>query len=262
MTQPNRPVSLTPTQRTAYLERIGVEPPSAPTPEALSTLHRAHLMTVPFENLDIGVRHIRLDLAGLFDKIVGERRGGYCYELNGLFAALLRSVGYAVDLVSARVSLPDGGLTPDFDHLALVVTSPDLDGPHLADVGFGDAFLEPIPLRDGFARSEGPKAVGLVEQDGVWRYREDHGEGPTTQYVFTTVPRALEDFAERNEWQQMSPESHFTQKRVTSLATPAGRITLSDQRLIRTTTGARTEVELTEEEVVRVLEDTFGITLS
>jgi N-hydroxyarylamine O-acetyltransferase len=218
-------------------------------------------MTVPFENLDIGVRPIRLDLGSLVAKVVDEHRGGYCYELNGLFAALLRSLGYAVELVSARVALPDGRLTPDFDHLALIVTSPQLQEPHLADVGFGDAFLEPIPLRDGFARSEGPKLVGVVEHDGGWAYREDHGEGWAVQYTFAHVPRALEDFAERNEWQQASPESHFTQKRVTSLATPTGRITLSDQRLIRTTAGARAEEELTSEQVVRVLEDTFGISL-
>lgn len=259
MTQPDRHVSLTPAQRTAYLARIGVRPPSAPTQEALATLHRAHLMTVPFENLDIGVRPIRLDLDGLWAKIVADRRGGYCYELNGLLAALLRSVGYAVDLVSARVSLAAGGLTPDFDHLALVVRSPDLDGPHLADVGFGDAFIEPIPLRHGFARREGRKAVGLVERDGVWAYREDHGEGWMTQYVFTTLPRALEDFAERNAWQQTSPQSHFTQQRVTSLATSTGRVTLSDRRLITTAEGQRTEEELTEEQVAQALDEIFGI---
>lgn len=260
MTKPDRHVSLTPAQRTAYLERIGVRPPSAPTPAALATLHQAHLMTVPFENLDIGVRPIRLDLDAVFDKVVAEHRGGYCYELNGLFAALLRSVGYAVDLVSARVSLAAGGLTPDFDHLALLVTSPGLDGPHLADVGFGDAFLEPIPLRHGFARREGPKTVGLVERDGVWAYREDRGEGWTSQYAFTSVPRTLEDFAERNEWQQSSPQSHFTQQRVASLATTTGRVTLSDRRLITTAYGQRTEEELTEEQVARALDEIFGIT--
>jgi len=138
---------------------------------------------VPFENLDVTLRRpIRLDLASLLAKVVDRRRGGYCYELNGLFAALLRSLGYAVDLVSARVATSDGGLTDDFDHLALVVTSPDLAGPVLADVGFGDGFIEPLPLRDGIEVREPDKDVGLARAEDGWHYRErrhgpDGGDG-------------------------------------------------------------------------------------
>src|SRR5829696_10530903 len=128
-------------------------------------------MTVPFENLDISLgRPIRLDRTALLDKVVHARRGGYCYELNGLFAQLLRRLGYAVDLVSARVTAAGGGLTADFDHVALVVTSPELEGSVLADVGFGDAFIEPLHLRDGEQHHEQGKAVGLVCEDEHWHY--------------------------------------------------------------------------------------------
>ena len=257
--------ALTAAETAAYLARLGVAPPEAPTLAALASLHRAHLMTVPFENLDITLgRPIRLDRASLLNKIVHARRGGYCYELNGLFALLLRSLGYAVDLVSARVSLPGGGLTEEFDHVALVVTSPDLAEPVLADVGFGDAFIEPLPLRDGFERDERGKRVGLVRRGDTWHYRERTGGGEWhDQFVITTEPHPLTDFEPRNEWQQTSPESHFTRQRVASRLTPTGRVTVSGQRLVTTTHGRRKERELADEAaVVAALAEHIGLVVT
>ncbi|EWT03318.1 acetyltransferase [Intrasporangium oryzae NRRL B-24470] len=259
--------ALTPAESAAYLARIGTLAIEAPTLGALASLHRAHLLAVPFENLDIARgRPIRLDTTSLLRKVVTDRRGGYCYELNGLFAALLRSLGYAVSLASARVAGSDGRLSPEYDHLALIVGSPLLDERQLVDVGFGDAFLEPLPMVDGFSRVEGAKRVGLVTRDageevGEWTYREDAGDGWHPTYVFTTTPHVLEDFAARNEWQQTSPESHFTQKRVASVATPTGRVTLSGERLITTTASGRTERELDPSEVAAALDEHFGIVL-
>ncbi|MFC7595852.1 arylamine N-acetyltransferase [Terrabacter sp. GCM10028922] len=257
--------ALTAAEAAAYLTRLGVAAPEAPTLGALASLHRAHLMTVPFENLDImRGRPIRLDRASLVAKLVDARRGGYCYELNGLFALLLRSLGYAVDLVSARVALPGGGLTAEFDHVALVVTSPDLSEPVLADVGFGDAFVEPLPLRDGFERDERGKGVGLVRRDETWVYRERPDGGPwQDQFVFTTTPHPLADFEPRNEWQQSSPESHFTRSRVASRLTPTGRVTVSGQRLITTTHGRREESELADDAAVEAaLADQIGLVVA
>ena len=281
------PGSLGPAETAAYLARLGLAAPQAPTLGALASLHRAHLMRVPFENLDIGLgRPIRLDLASLHAKVVGRRRGGYCYELNGLFAALLRSLGYAVDLLSARVATGDGGLTADFDHLALLVSSPDVGGPVLVDVGFGDAFIEPLPLRDGSAVHEQGKDVGLLVIDGRWHYRERRtgagtsggsdgfdgskgsdgavapdGSAWTTQYVFTTTPHRIADFEPRNVWQQTSPESHFTRAPVASRLTPTGRVTLSGHRLITTTHGRREEAELADADVPTALAEHFDIVL-
>jgi N-hydroxyarylamine O-acetyltransferase len=247
----------------AHLARLGVPAPEAPTLGALASLHRAHLMRVPFENLDIALRRpIRLDLGSLFTKVVDRRRGGYCYELNGLFAALLRSLGYAVDLVSARVATAAGGLTDDFDHLALVVTSPELRGSVLADVGFGDGFIEPLPLRDGVEAHDPGKDVGLVQGGQDWNYRERPAGGSwETRYVFTTTPHRLADFEPRNVWQQTSPESHFTRGQVASLLTATGRVTLSGRRLITTTHGRRDERELDETAVAAALSEHFGIVL-
>jgi N-hydroxyarylamine O-acetyltransferase len=256
--------ALTANEAAAYLRRLGVPPPQAPTLAALASLHRAHLLTVPFENLDIGLgRPIRLDRASLVTKIVDERRGGYCYELNGLFALLLRHLGYAVDLVSARVFTADGGLTDEYDHLALAVTSPDLGEAVLADVGFGDGFVEPLPLVDGFQRRERGLLVGLVQRGELWVSRERRdGEDWRNRFVFTTTPHELDDFAERNEWQQHSPDSHFTRSRLASVLTPTGRLTLTGNRLITTTHGRRHESELGDEPAVRAaLADHFGIVL-
>ncbi len=129
----------------AYLKRINYQGGVTPTLETLRQLHHAHLHTIPFENLDIGLgRPIVLNEAALFDKIVIRRRGGFCYELNGLFAAMLRELGFDVTLLSAEVAREDGGYSPPFDHLTLMVK---INGTAwLADVGFGASFLEPIPL--------------------------------------------------------------------------------------------------------------------
>src|ERR1700752_350639 len=111
----------------AYLDRIGLSRPITMTVEGLRQLQYAHLMRVPFENLDIHLgRPIRLDLASLWEKIVIRGRGGFCYELNGLFACLLTSLGFQVSLLSARAAHREGGFGPAFDHLALRV---DLDQP-------------------------------------------------------------------------------------------------------------------------------------
>src|SRR5437763_9773497 len=121
---------------TAYLERINYHGPTAPTAETLGELHRAHMLAVPFENLDIHLgREIVLDDERLYAKIVERRRGGFCYELNGAFAALLRSLGFSVKKLAAGVARADGTFGPLFDHMALVV---ELEERWPASVGFGD----------------------------------------------------------------------------------------------------------------------------
>src|SRR6516225_7425991 len=121
----------------AYLQRIGAARPATVDAAALRALHRAHQMTVPFENLSIHLSEpISLDPDDLLHKIVTRRRGGFCYELNGAFALLLQALGAQVSRLAARVH-GEGGLGPPFDHLALVVRLPDGSGPWLADVGFG-----------------------------------------------------------------------------------------------------------------------------
>jgi hypothetical protein len=143
----------------AYLERIGYSGVTDPNSDTLRALHRAHLFTVPFENLDIGLkRTIPCDAEAAVRKIVEQRRGGFCYELNGAFAWLLRALGFHVTLLSARVGRADGSLGPEYDHLTLRV---DLDQPWLADVGFGDSFLDPLRLQPDWSKSREASDSGL-----------------------------------------------------------------------------------------------------
>src|SRR5580765_5290818 len=129
----------------AYLARIRYTGLTTPTYETLRALHYAHLLAVPFENLDIALgRKIVLEEDAILHKIIHQRRGGFCYELNGAFAALLSALGFQTTLLSARVARDTGGESPEFDHLALRV---DLDQPWLVDVGFGESFLEPLRLQ-------------------------------------------------------------------------------------------------------------------
>src|SRR6185436_1278414 len=147
----------------AYLERIGYGGPLDPTAETLRALQVAHLQTVPFENLSIHAgQPIVLDVDALFEKVVVRRRGGFCYELNGLFAALLRALGFAVDLLSAEVARADGTFSPDFDHMTLaVLAGKGLAERWLVDVGFGDSFREPLLLAERGEQAKGDRSYRI-----------------------------------------------------------------------------------------------------
>jgi N-hydroxyarylamine O-acetyltransferase len=221
----------------AYLARIGYEGSSEPTFETLSALQRAHMLSVPFENLDIHLgRRLVLDREANFEKVVVRRRGGWCYELNGLFGLLLERLGFRVTLLGARVVGERVG--KELGHLMLRV---DLEQPWLADVGFGESSLVPLPL--------GEEPQQLIEADGVRR-------------EFALVPRRLEEFQAMCEYSQTSPDMLFTQRRLCTLATATGRITLSDLRLIERDGDQVAERELADEEEWRsVLLERFGVVL-
>lgn len=242
-----------------YLQRLGYDGPREPTLETLRALHPRHLESVPFENLDVHAqRPIVLDEAAIFDKVVRRRRGGFCYELNGVFAALLRALGFQVTYLSGRVSsdgVRDTG--PEFDHLILEVS---LDGPWLVDVGFGEGFAEPLPLAPGEYVVDGQRfllerrgeawVLSMRQADGAWKLL----------YGFSRLPRRLEEFSGMCRYHQTSPDSFFLKNRLCSLKTPTGRVTVSGPRLIVTEAGRREERMLeTEEAVEQALLEHFGI---
>ena len=244
----------------AYLERINYRGPLDPTAETLRALQVAHLLSVPFENLSIHAGEpVVLEDEALFDKIVGRRRGGFCYEANGLFAALLRGLGFGVAMLSAEVANAEGGFGPPFDHMALMVT---LERRWLVDVGFGDSFREPLLLDERGEQQQGRHSYRILP-DGpylVLSRREDGGEWEP-QYRFTLRPHEYADYAEMCRHHQTSPQSHFTRSRVCSRATEDGRVTLSGMRLITTSKdGARREQTLaSEEEYAAALREHFGV---
>lgn len=244
----------------AYLELLDLNAPTKPTLAFLERLHERHLLRVPFENLNIHLgRPIRLDIPSLFEKIVRQKRGGFCYELNHLFHWLLRSLGYDSILISARVRTEQGGFSPEFDHLALIVT---LDEPYLVDVGFGNAFRRPLPI-SGEVREDigGVYRVRRLES-GEYAMQRQSGESWSDAYRFTLVPRSIEEFLDMCRYHQTSPDSHFTRNRICSLATRSGRLTLTDTALKVTENGEqKTHPVTSEEEWSRLLAEHFGIRL-
>ena len=244
---------------TAYLDRIGAQRPAVLDEAVLRALHRAHLMTVPFENLSIHLGEpISLAEGDLVSKIVTRRRGGFCYELNGAFALLLEALGAGVVRVGARVH-GDGQLGPPFDHLALVVRLPGGSGPWLADVGFGSHSTYPLRFAAGpqqddpagrFALADAEAGDVDVARDGQPQYRIERRE------------RRLADFVPTCWWQQTSPASHFTQSTICSRLTEDGRISLSGRTLIRTSGPSRTEQHLAADDaVLAAYRDHFGVIL-
>lgn len=241
-----------------YLARIGHEPIDASDVATLASLQDAHVRAVPFENLDIHLgRPLSLGLDDLAAKVVEERRGGFCYELNGLFCALLTTLGFDAWLVEARTREEDGTLGPRFDHARIVVATDE--GPVLVDVGTGASPRGPIRLdRDG------PQRVGHVTyrvRTRQGRFETDRLDGDdwTPGWSFDLAERRLGDFADRCLFHQRSPDSHFTSKPLCTLVTEDGHITLTDRRLIETVGGRRTEREV--EEPLDVLASRFGIML-
>jgi N-hydroxyarylamine O-acetyltransferase len=243
----------------AYLDRIGYSGLTDPSAETLRALHRAHLFTVPFENLDIHLsRKIICDEDRFLHKIIDERRGGLCYELNGAFAALLRELGFQVTLLAAGVTRADGSDGPEFDHLTLRV---ELEEPWLADVGFGDSFLEPLRLQPNLDQAQIGRIYRLTQVQDVVGMEVWTRDRWKRQYAFTLQPRQLAEFAPMCHYQQTSPDSHFTQNRICSRATPDGRVTLTNGKLIETRNESRQERTITEEEWTVCLRDLFGVVL-
>lgn len=245
-----------PASSAAYLARIGAERPGRPDEDALRLLHRRHLLSVPFENLSVHLgEEIVLEAPALVGKIVDRRRGGFCYELNGAFAALLGGLGYEVTLLAARVFTP-AGLGPLFDHLALRV---ETSRPWLVDVGFGRHSVYPLRLD---SRDEQPDPGGVFRIEETPQGDLDVLRDGTPQYRIEQRPRTLADFELGCWWHRTSPGSHFTRSLVCSLLTGDGRVTLSDRILTVTGPDGRREEHLAEDaDVLAAYREHFGIEL-
>jgi N-hydroxyarylamine O-acetyltransferase len=248
---------------TAYLDRIHAVRPERPDAEALRGLQSAHLLSVPFENLSIHLgEELVLTEEALVVKVVDRHRGGFCYELNGAFAVLLRALGFRVTLLQARVMGTEGRPGIPYDHLALLVETTERDSTSrrlLADVGFGDHSQFPLDVeergdqrdpRGVFRLSDTPDGDIDVLRDGVPQYRIERR------------PRVLADFEAGAWYHRTSPASHFTRSLVCSMFTPEGRITLSGDNLITTEHANRQERRLAGDwEILGEYRERFGLRL-
>ncbi|MFK4069770.1 arylamine N-acetyltransferase [Streptomyces sp. NPDC029674] len=244
----------------AYLRRIGTGRPAAPTTQALRDLHLAHLRSVPFENLSVHLgEDIELTGKALVTKVVDARRGGFCYELNGAFAALLTALGFDVTLLQARVYDDAGQPGIPYDHLALRVRTED-SGDWLADVGFGAHSHLPLAFGDRGEQADpgGTFRIAGAPEDDLQVVKDGK-----PQYLVDLRPRALADFTAGAWYHRTSPDSHFTRSLVCSRVTGSGgRVTLSGRTLTTTVDGERRTAELaTEAEVLAAYDRHFGIVL-
>lgn len=246
-----------------YLSLLGFERPPRPTAKALCQLHFAHLRTIPFENLDIyrGVP-IVLEPDRILKKVISDRRGGFCYELNCAFQWLLSELGYHVTLLSAEVARCDGGFGIPFDHMTLLVA---IEGEEwLADVGFGDSFLYPLRFVADELHEESEYRYRLTRHEPYWHLERAPVEADAyeTQYRFTTAPRVLADFRGGCEYHQTSPDSTFTQKVVATRALEDGRVTVTRDRVILRQGKNRSEQPLPDDQAWRrALARHFGMHL-
>lgn len=249
----------------AYLRRIAYTQTVAPNLETLCALQRAHLLCVPFENLDIGLkRPILLDQPSLWQKIVVNKRGGFCYELNGLFARLLQVVGFEVTCLDARdYDARTDSFGIDFDHLTLLVRVPNDATRWLVDVGYGDSFTQPMDVDNPNEQSDGRRGYWLEPFRAgylLWQRKSDGTH--EQQYFFDLTAHAFpSEYLATCHYHQTSPQSVFTQKRIITRLTEEGRISLDEKSLIITKHGIRHESVVAEDERAELLLKHFGVML-
>jgi N-hydroxyarylamine O-acetyltransferase len=212
-----------------YLQRIHYIDSLEPTINTLNQLQIAHLYSVPFENLSIHLQQpIQLNYSSLADKIIQQHRGGFCYELNGLFSLLLQHLGFKVTLLSAQVAREDGAFGREFGHLTLLIQ--DVDN-WLVDVGFGDSFIYPLKFESGVESRQREQRYQLVNYSDDWilyQYKENW----KPQYCFQIIPRKLSDFQTVCDYNQTNPQSIFKQRLICTQLTQDGRVTLSERKFI------------------------------
>lgn len=257
----------------AYAERIGYTGTLEPSAEVLREISWLHQLAIPFENLDIVLlkRPIVLTAEAIFDKLVRQGRGGFCFEQNGLLAGVLETMGFGVTMGYATW-VPEGGdrIVP-FDHLVLKVEVPEGGGEWLADVGFGrDTAAGPLPLSGGEIATDERSGMAyrieaLDEPDLQWAIARRRAADAdwVMHYDLDLRARSMADYEERSQFHQTSRESHFTQGLICSKRVPGGRVSVTDDSLILTRDGAREERGLEGLAAVRgALEEWFGIRIA
>jgi len=242
-----------------YLKRIGYVGSTSPTIETLRALQRAHLLAVPFEALDcfLGVP-IRLDREALFDKVVTRLRGGFCYELNGLFAELLMALGFTVSRLAARPFTGEG-LAPPFAHLALLI---EHDRRWLADVGFGYFTLEPLDIDERSTQVRNGRRFRVTEEDGAF-VAEELGMRSRWGYRFALEPHGLEDYRDQCRAYSTDPTSGFVRRATVSQAFTDGWVTVTRDQVIGRRGGQRLDRPIRDDaDWRRTLRELFGVDLA
>ena len=247
-----------------YLERLSIER-SAPDFPYLRKLHYQHLLNIPFENLDIVYtrRRIVLDLDKIFDKIINFNRGGFCYEVNGLFNKLLQSLGFETYLISGEVlDNETGQYGPPYDHMAIVVTIGD--DKYLVDIGFGNGFQYPLKLSNSKWQVDGNMYYRIYsENDQLYLVGSKDMQEERVLYRFTLEKRQLIEFIAACDDKQDSSESHFVKNRIVTKLTNQGKVVIRNDEFKETILG-KTEITQIQSEfdLKNILDEKFSLTLT
>lgn len=243
-----------------YLNRINYVGRIKINRNTLYELHKHHVLSIPFEDLDIHWKiPIKLDVASIYDKVVLRNRGGFCYELNYLFNNFLKKIGFESQIISSRIYGDHENLGPEFDHMSIIVK---LEENWLLDVGYGDLFIEPIKIKDNHYKKDWFKTYRL-NKTGATTYllsESRNGKEFKKRYEFDKRPRRIEEFYDQCEFKQYSKDSYFVKNRICTLPTNSGRITLVNNKLIKRTGELREEYEIkTASNYYRILKEEFKI---
>lgn len=243
-----------------YLQRIHCQRERVPNLRFLKTLHKAHLLHIPFENLDIHLgNQILLDVNRIYKKVILNNRGGFCYELNGLFYQLLSRLGFTCHLISSQI-YNEGVLGLPFEHAAILVHFEDQT--YLVDVGFGDLFLAPKLLQPGLVQMDYNRYFKFdkTADDEYILCLSENSIDFEPKYIFTTQERQFIEFIDMCDYHQTNEKSHFRKKKIITKATSNGRITLTDSKLTTTIAGKKEEQNILNMDEFRVrLKEYFGL---
>jgi len=241
----------------AYFKRIGFSRPAAADLKTLNALMSAHVRAIPFENLDVySERGVSLEVEAIYDKIVERGRGGWCFEMNGLFEWVLQEIGFDVQRLSAgvrRISMGDAALG---NHLCLQVT---LDQPYLVDVGFGSSQLFALPLIEGVTKHK-PIQIALAQiENGFWRLHEG-GPGSAVSYDFKPGWGDENSLNKSHNWQVSDPNSVFRKTLIAKLRRDDDYLVLRGCKFETRKPGWKdTRLLKTPEQISDILETMFGL---
>lgn len=231
-----------------YLERINYSGSLSPTLHTLKNLQSLHLLNIPFENLDIHYNNtITLNLNHIFHKMVTKSRGGFCFELNGLFYKLLKSIGFDVYMIAGGVFKKDDEYHNEFGHLSLIAT---IDGiKYLTDVGFGRFSFTPLKIELNKIQNDTHGKFIFDQYNEEYLRINNVVDGEKVPgFIFKDQPRVLKDFEKMCTFHQTNKESHFTQKKIISIPTMDGRITLSSEELIIHKNGSTSNLKVKDDQ--------------
>ena len=241
----------------AYFDRIGFTGSARADLETLTALHRLHLRAIPYENFDVLLhRPVSIAPDAAFEKLVTRRRGGWCYEMNGLLGAVLEDIGFSVTRMAGAVMRAERGDVSLGNHLVLRV---DLDRPYIADVGFGDGILEPFPLAFGAHRCAGYE-FRLEDLGDTWLRFHNQDQGGAPYFDFRLEPAKADQLSATCQWLASSPDSIFTQTALGFRHTDDGIVGLLGRTVRRVQPGRKsTELISSADEFIAVLQHEFDL---